>query len=248
MQLNTVWALANFKTEKKYLGLSFRELCLAARVLMDEELESWYVWQHEWDEWRLLSSMLNSLEYENGVMPILPPALQKRNNDEKPKSDHLIIRSMADELDEGVKVSQIQSVASDVSPVVKIASKPSRVNFDMSVRSKDRKDELPMREYKQREFKRHRKRFVISIEINGHKFESLTKDISVGGMLLKDPVPEWVVGYFTVKVTHPISQQTVEHRCSVVENQDPDHRIRLMFDHFKKEQTKVDLENWLLSA
>ncbi len=91
-------------------------------------------------------------------------------------------------------------------------------------------------------------RFTISlpivIESAGKAFESSTIDISEGGFYLKDSIPEWVAGYFLVRVE--AFKTTFQIMCSMVENQKSRHRIQIVSeDHDPNYQM---YKNWLRSA
>ncbi len=66
----------------------------------------------------------------------------------------------------------------------------------------------------------------IIIETSGKIFVSSTIDISEGGFYLKDFIPDWVAGYFLVKVKG--FKTTFQIMCSIVENQKSRHRIQIV--------------------
>lgn len=66
----------------------------------------------------------------------------------------------------------------------------------------------------------------ITIETSGKVFDSSTIDISEGGFYLKDFIPDWVAGYFLVKVKG--FKGTFQIMCSIVENQKSRHRIQIV--------------------
>lgn len=66
----------------------------------------------------------------------------------------------------------------------------------------------------------------ITIETSGKVFDSSTIDISEGGFYLKDFIPDWVAGYFLVKVKG--FKNTFQIMCSIVENQKSRHRIQIV--------------------
>lgn len=66
----------------------------------------------------------------------------------------------------------------------------------------------------------------ITIETSGKTFDSSTIDISEGGFYLKDFIPDWVAGYFLVKIKG--FKNTFQIMCSMVENQKSRHRIQIV--------------------
>ena len=73
-----------------------------------------------------------------------------------------------------------------------------------------------------RVYKRFDKKFKIRIENEvGQVFETFTVDISAGGAQLAAPLPTWVVGYCSVKLTKVDTDESLELTCSVVEDQKP---------------------------
>lgn len=66
----------------------------------------------------------------------------------------------------------------------------------------------------------------ITIETSGKIFDSSTIDISEGGFYLKDFIPDWVAGYFLVKIKG--FKNTFQIMCSIVENQKSRHRIQIV--------------------
>lgn len=64
------------------------------------------------------------------------------------------------------------------------------------------------------------------IEGQSKSFESLTVDISEGGIYFKDTIPDWVSGYFIVRVFDgSIFYQVI---CSLVEDQKVKQRVQIV--------------------
>lgn len=66
----------------------------------------------------------------------------------------------------------------------------------------------------------------ITIETSGKVFDSATIDISEGGFYIKDFIPDWIAGYFLVKIKG--FKNTFQIMCSIVENQKSRHRIQIV--------------------
>jgi len=73
-------------------------------------------------------------------------------------------------------------------------------------------------------------RIDIEIEacIDGHsqKFTSKTVDLSEGGIYFKDIIPDWVSGYFIVRIDY--NNTSYQIMCSLVEDQKIKHRVQIM--------------------
>lgn len=97
-----------------------------------------------------------------------------------------------------------------------------------------------------RNFTRYKKQLKIEITgKDGQTFVSYSKDISVGGILLTEPLPRWVVGYLQVKIVDKKRKQAIEVTCSVVEDQDPNYRVRLEILPLQKKAEEVHFDKWL---
>ncbi len=235
--LNTVWALAHKTNGKKIYGVTLQELHTCHELLSPAERSHWLVWQHQWDSWHAFETMEFS-EREEIAMPEEPPTVNQVLNEEAEDEELVgqVMRDVRDELpplpdDDGVLKApklNLNIKVDDHDDIV--ANNSANVNFTP------------------RKYKRHFKHFKVEINIDGNVFETETENISVGGLKLKEPLPFWVVGYFTAKFTHPKQEQAVEHTCSVVDNQAPDKRTRLEFAPFKKKETEEQLEDWIMAA
>ena len=97
--------------------------------------------------------------------------------------------------------------------------------------------------------KRFNKRMQVTITgENGEIFESFTRDVSVGGLFLEDSLPDWVAGYFKVRVSKPNSKQQIELTCCLIENQALDERYRVAILPMAKPGDEKNLEHWFSAA
>lgn len=78
----------------------------------------------------------------------------------------------------------------------------------------------------------------VSIENHTQSFKTETIDISEGGLHLKEIIPDWVSGYFIVKIYS--GGQTIQLMCSLVEDQKVKQRVQVVsedsdgnFIHYK---------------
>lgn len=85
----------------------------------------------------------------------------------------------------------------------------------------------------------------VIVDCNGQLFNTFSEDVSVGGVLVRDPLPDWVAGYCTIKLTKIENQETVTMSGSIVENQDPLNRVRLSFAPLKTREDESNFFYWL---
>lgn len=102
------------------------------------------------------------------------------------------------------------------------------------------------KEYIARSKRRFPKRMVVTITSNqGQVFKTHTQDISVGGMSFEDSLPEWVAGYFKVRIAKPNSKQQIELSCCLIENQNVGERFRVAILPLENMVDEKNLEAWL---
>jgi hypothetical protein len=89
------------------------------------------------------------------------------------------------------------------------------------------------------------KKFLASILGQNQNFDTTTVDLSEGGIHFSDIIPNWVSGYFIVKITEPQpnndQDNTYSVMCSLVEDQKEKKRVQIMseesdpqFMHYKQ--------------
>jgi len=103
-------------------------------------------------------------------------------------------------------------------------------------------------DYIVRRYNRYSKKLDVSIQCDGKVFQTTSKDISIGGVMVADPVPEWVVGYCKVILKNSSGKESVSLTCYLVENQDPKSRFRLAFLPLQDKGQEQQLEDWILAA
>lgn len=102
--------------------------------------------------------------------------------------------------------------------------------------------------FTKRTHKRFSRRMPIEIECDGQIFSTYSVDVSVGGVLLEDPLPRWVSGYSKVRLRNEKSRQVVELTCYIVENQRPKQRHRVALLPLKNRKDEEHLEEWIKAA
>ncbi len=81
----------------------------------------------------------------------------------------------------------------------------------------------------------------VVLEGQNKSFESVTVDISEGGIFFKDAIPEWVSGYFIVRVFDgPQAYQVI---CSLVEDQKVKQRVQIVSE--ESDAHYVKYKDWL---
>jgi len=81
--------------------------------------------------------------------------------------------------------------------------------------------------FKDRKFDRLFIQLPVEIIAAGQSFQSVTEDISEGGLRVKDLLPDWIAGYFVTIVK--TSERNFEMHCSIVEDQKKDrYRIEIV--------------------
>ena len=118
-------------------------------------------------------------------------------------------------------------------------------NADSGVNLADSFVNAPVQEKEEDERKIERIEGELSVEIicGGRKFYSVTRDISIKGVQLKDSAPEWMAGYCTLILSRPEVEQNLEFVCSVVENQELGKKFRF---EIQPSKDTLHLKRWLL--
>lgn len=84
----------------------------------------------------------------------------------------------------------------------------------------------PQKVYHTRLHNRYHVDLRVVIEGQSRSFESRTIDMSEGGIYFKDVIPDWVSGYFIVRVySETVSFQVI---CSLVEDQKIKQRVQIV--------------------
>lgn len=95
---------------------------------------------------------------------------------------------------------------------------------------------------------RYVRKYKVEIERGTKCFRTHSINISAGGILLEEPVPEWVVGYCQVRVYKNHPDECMELACAVADNQPPGQRYRLEFSGLQTEFEKEQFEKWIAAA
>ena len=103
----------------------------------------------------------------------------------------------------------------------------------------------PARLRQDRRHGRHEVRVPVEIIQGEQSFRTETLDISYSGVRFKDPIPDWVAGYFTVVFRGP--GQAFEITCALVEDQKDQKDCAEVFDTNDEESGLKDYFTWVNS-
>jgi len=93
----------------------------------------------------------------------------------------------------------------------------------------------------ERKFERFEIKLPVTLMVGQNKFQTTTKDLSLGGTCLADPIPNWVAGYCTMLLETPDNRK-IELVASLVEDQkDPKYRLEIVHS-LKYEELKEWIE------
>lgn len=183
------------------------------------ELSSWFAWRDDWSDWQPVDQVTGLTETIYRQMSATPP--------EAPGQDGAfrVVTGSGDGGPAGLSGEFSLSI-STVSPPGELSES---TNADFVVRNK----------------KRYKKRYSVSIELEGKVFKTWTRDISVGGLYVEDMIPDWVTGYFKVRIGKSTSKQQIELQCCLVEQQKPTERFRMMILPLQNPNDEQNLEAWI---
>lgn len=215
-----------------FQGLLADEIRAIVTVLPNEELVDFLVWQEGWDLWKPL------LELDDLLTPIhrtvKGPIAQIEVSRSQTMTDSVIIAK-----DKAVVERHFKDITA---PDININGE---LDIEVLGSNKNAKESL-LRRFVKRNYKRYKKQLKIQIKgKDGQTFTSTSLDISVGGILLADPLPAWVVGYNQVKIIDQQRKQAIEVTCSVVEDQKPEQRVRLEILPLQIKEEEIHFDKWL---
>jgi hypothetical protein len=211
-----LWCLYDNVNKRVIEGLLFDEARAVISSLETEVLEHWWAWRDDWADWKAISEVA-------GLTEIIYRASTTKYPDPSTLGQ-VDARTIAPQ---GLHTVQETSLA-DLS-VAKIESEESDIsNVTFTLRSS----------------KRFKKRYSVYIELDEKMFKSHTRDISVGGLNLEDPLPSWVQGHFKVRIGKPNNKKQIELKCCLVEL-DNEERRRIQILPLQKIEDEKALEAWI---
>jgi hypothetical protein len=218
-----LWCLYNTESEELLEGLVRDEVRILMSRLPIPDRMHWLVWREDWAHWKVVTTLPELLKISLRAMKQPPPEIP-----EEFREDQSII-----EIKRLYQGNDVEDEISTNAEVVAISEIP-----DLPVESEGA-------EFVQRAHQRIKRKYKILIECNRKKFETTSVDVSVGGLLLIDPLPDWVFGYCTITIIKPNNGESVQLTCSIVENQLPQKRHRVALSPLKKRTDQSRLHAWL---
>ena len=103
----------------------------------------------------------------------------------------------------------------------------------------------PARHLQDRRHGRHEISIPVEIIQGSQTFRTETLDVSYSGVRFKEPIPDWVAGYFTVLFRLP--NQTFEITCALVEDQKDSKNCAEVFDTNDEESGLKTFITWVNS-
>ena len=237
-----LWCLMNTESGGLVEGLSFDEVRAALTLCEVEHLPHWYAWREDWSHWRAVIEVVGLDEPIHRKMVRPPPTPPNISG-----PDGLKLVSVKAPETQTVTVSTQHSRRK--SPRKSRGKSQAKENAKQMIQSSHKEPDKELgkesgKEQSNRRYKRYKKGFELVIESDGQSFQTQTVDLSIGGILLQDSVPEWVVGYFTVRIVRSDISQQVELTCCLVENQSPGQRRRLELVPLADTSDEERLEEW----
>ena len=224
---NKLWC-AHFAQSGRHLkGLTTRELQAIVDILAQEQVTNLYVWHEGLTNWTPVEVFPELHKFEELEIHLKPPEKLPKIPKAMPFQqaiDGLVERSKKDELTfSGIQEGMIKKIS------------------DLDIESDNVQNS-------KRQFKRFDRSIRVELEHNGRVFRTSTKNISIGGMQIQDPLPQVFFGYFTAKIFDKKTTQFLTHTCWVVEDSDSRQRFHIVFLPFKKREAQDNFETWIKSA
>ncbi|MCB9025554.1 MAG: PilZ domain-containing protein [Bdellovibrionaceae bacterium] len=226
-KFNTVWSVCIISQKKIISGLTPRELQAIVAAYDHSMLDDLMVWTPFFDDWKMVRHFEYLLTFKSLEIADEPPIYNWDESKLKSMDDPGLSKLVTRKLEDDLSASNIQDGL-------------IRNITDLDIESIN-KQILP------RKFTRLKREYPIEIELNGNIFKTLSTDISIGGMSIKDELPEWITGYFSVKIFQPILEQSLVHTGWVMDVDDQ-RRHRIAFLPFKKKDTEQQFEDWIKTA
>ena len=156
--------------------------------LKSKDLQYWHVWREEWPDWRPVDEVEGLTEMIHRTLHVSPPP--------SPSTDEGSLRGVDPEM-QGIIEKNFFPKIKQAKDAVDLESQTGSFNITKS-------------QFTIRAKKRYKKRLSVEIEAHDQVFKTHTHDISVGGFFLEDSLPEWISGYFVVRVSKPHAKEQIE--------------------------------------
>lgn len=211
--IDCFWSLYNSAEEVRIDGLRTIQIQALLRCLTRTSLDEWMLWQEGTDYWRPASEVHAELQKTSGLFNV-PPRPPPVGQSKAEKVEH--IRKIAYEED-----PESQSQISLISPA--------------NPREQNAMD------------KRINPRFIlrlgVQITIGGKLHTNETINISMGGIKLKQPLPEGTKGVLDVKIVNGPHEMVL--RCRTLQAKNEEQVTRLLIEGIPKPDV---FRAWILAG
>lgn len=226
-----LWCLYGFDDSRLIEGLLFDEARAITSSLSVADLERWIVWREDWPDWRPVNEVegLTEMVFRNlmAAPPPVPATATKSNlNDEQSMGPQGLEMSSSGFTDSGSDENEIKLTDS----VISLEASDASTQTGQFVVRKNR---------------RFKKRYEITILVGDKSFETHSLDISVGGILLEEPLPDWIKGNFKVRIRKPNIKQQIELTACLIESLNGEKTDRVGILPLQSGTDEKNLENWL---
>ena len=220
-----LWCLYEVNERRLVEGLLFDEARAIISSISATNLSNWLVWREDWPDWRAVNDVegLTEMIYRN-LMAAPPPVPTTA--------------SIADLAPQGlVHEEEGDGFTSTFSEDIKLT--------DSLIQLKPSDDSTQSGQFVVRKNRRFKKRYEIAIIVDDQIFDTHCLDISVGGILLEENLPDWVRGQFKVRIKKPNLKQQIELTACVIEGQTPGEKNRVGILPLQSGEDEKNLETWL---
>ncbi len=245
----SLWCIYHIPTAKGYEGLLYDEVRAVATTHKPAE---WLVWREGWPDWRYMSEyagfeepLIRPLSLESP--PEIPETLVQSEPNSEPNSE-----AKKENIGSIHRIDKLREQAEQTSTSVDLTSSGDNPiaatladNIDLSDQAVPYENIVHIK----RKSKRYDRRYEIVISKDGQTFKTYSVDVSVGGLKLQDPLPDWVENQFRVRVKRGKSQvELMAYRLGQSKNKSKSDPYRLGFLPLKNEGDESNLENWLKAS
>jgi hypothetical protein len=207
----------------------FDEVRATLSGVAEYEIKYWFAWRSGWSDWKSVSDVEGLLEPLRRDLPEEPP--------------------MAPYSDKGGPAGVVSSGEAQANIIFGKTGENSLEMDNVDMTGSQTGTETDSGDapggFVVRRYRRYSKRYEVEITDGSNTFRSFSKDVSVGGVQLEESLPEWLTGYFKVRLRKPNQKHQIELTCCLVENQPLGGRTRLSILPFSRPEDEKNLEIWL---
>ncbi|MEQ1665772.1 MAG: PilZ domain-containing protein, partial [Bdellovibrionales bacterium] len=209
-----------------------------------ENLKNWFVWKEDWSEWKCVEEVEGLTEKVFRAVQLAPPPLPVATSPDQP------FANMA------TGSGALMAPLINDSHEIKVQNKKVAAMPEQSIKKMIDNAYFPQQddsgsfavtpgEFIARAKKRFPVRLVVTVlGDESRQFVTHTKDVSVGGLHLEEDLPEWVKGYFKVRISKPNSKQQIELTCCLLSKDKSKDRKRAAFLPLQSLNDEKNLELW----